>query len=365
MSGVAKRRVTAEPHIPLHQRILEALARDIELGKYLPGQRFPSEAVLTRQYGTSRITIGRAVRELERRGLVVRVAGSGTYIRARAEARATFALLIPSLGQTEIFEPMCRGLSAAAGESNSALLLGDAGDGGAEAALRLCDEFVARGVAGVFFTPIEEAPDADIANEEIAARLDRARIPLVLLDRDIVRYPRRSGYDLVGIDNRRAGYLATEHLLERGARRVAFLARANAASTVDARAAGFREALAMAGRGPELTFRPERIDGETVVAAQKQAGADAFVCANDRTAGEVMHALLGAGYRVPEDVKITGIDDVEYASLLPVPLTTVRQPCRDIGEAAIAAMRERIAHPKMPAREILLECRLVMRASAG
>ncbi len=78
-----------------------------------------------------------------------------------------------------------------------------------------------------------------------------------------------------------------------------------------------------------------------------------------------MRALVSAGYRIPRDVRIAGIDDVEYASLLPVPLTTVRQPCREIGEAAMGAMIERIARPGMLARDILLECRLVVRDSCG
>jgi len=55
---------------------------------------------------------------------------------------------------------------------------------------------------------------------------------------------------------------------------------------------------------------------------------------------------------------------VEYAGMLPVPLTTVRQPCRDIGEAAMETMLSRIASPNRPAREVLVECRLAVRQSA-
>jgi GntR family transcriptional regulator of arabinose operon len=58
-------------------------------------------------------------------------------------------------------------------------------------------------------------------------------------------------------------------------------------------------------------------------------------------------------------VRIVGIDDVEYASLLPVPLTTVHQPCLEIGAGAMAAMLERVAIPDMPVRDILLDFRLV------
>jgi len=78
-----------------------------------------------------------------------------------------------------------------------------------------------------------------------------------------------------------------------------------------------------------------------------------------------MQALLAIGSSIPEDVRIVGIDDVKYASLLPVPLTTVHQPCGEIGRTALRLLLERIAHPKMPARDILLDCELVVRKSCG
>ena len=92
---------------------------------------------------------------------------------------------------------------------------------------------------------------------------------------------------------------------------------------------------------------------------------DAVVCCNDRAAGRLMHALLALGRRLPEDVALVGIDDAGYAGLLPVPLTTVRQPCREIGAAAVAAMLERAGRPQAAPRDILLEGTLVVRASCG
>jgi DNA-binding LacI/PurR family transcriptional regulator len=64
-------------------------------------------------------------------------------------------------------------------------------------------------------------------------------------------------------------------------------------------------------------------------------------------------------------MRVAGFDDVKYAGLLPVPLTTVRQPCLEIGAAAAAAMLERVVHPETPARDILLDFRLVVRDSCG
>jgi DNA-binding LacI/PurR family transcriptional regulator len=76
-----------------------------------------------------------------------------------------------------------------------------------------------------------------------------------------------------------------------------------------------------------------------------------------------MQTLLRLDYAIPRDVGLVGIDDVAFAHLLPVPLTTLRQPTRQIGEAAMAAMLERVAQPDLPTRDILLRCELVVRQS--
>jgi GntR family transcriptional regulator, arabinose operon transcriptional repressor len=92
---------------------------------------------------------------------------------------------------------------------------------------------------------------------------------------------------------------------------------------------------------------------------------DAFVCVNDRMAGELMHMFLPRNIRIPEDIRLVGIDDAPYASLLPVPLTTVHQPAREIGEAALRARLDRIHMPHLPPREVLLDGELVVRKSCG
>ncbi len=370
---MARRKFSVEPHAPKYQQVFEILARDILSGKYRQGQKFPSEAALVQQFRTSRITIGRALRELTDRGLVERVAGSGTYVRqARHGSKSLlFGLLIPDLGDTEIFEPICRGIATAPQASGHALLWGHTTpESGSpeEQVMELCEEYIRRRVAGIFFAPIEHGERAAQTNLAIVARMEAAKIPIVLLDRCVLPYPRRSRHDLVGIDNRRAGYMAAEHLLTLGSRRVSLVAHSGGAPTIEARIAGFREALlaARATLDRNLVWRWDTITETTVrpMLASITRG-DGVVCANDRTAGELMQALLALGKRIPDDVRIVGIDDVEYASLLPVPLTTVHQPCRAIGEAAMGAMLERVKRPRMLARDILVECRLVIRESCG
>jgi DNA-binding LacI/PurR family transcriptional regulator len=156
-------------------------------------------------------------------------------------------------------------------------------------------------------------------------------------------------------------------LLQLGARRIAFLSFQRSPSTVEERIAGYREAIYMRGLPiePALILRLESEDDEAIRRVLQTEHPDAFVCVNDATAGRLMRILIDLGRRVPQDVRVVGIDDVDYASLLPVPLTTMHQPTREIGMAAMVAMLERLSRPDMPVRDVLLESTLVVRDSCG
>src|SRR5438105_15646036 len=95
---------------PKYQIVLDQLLGDIGSGRYQAGKKLPSEAALVTRFGVSRITVGHAVRELQRRGFIDRIAGSGTYVRNTSQVRdgLVFGLIIPNLGETEIFEPLCQ-----------------------------------------------------------------------------------------------------------------------------------------------------------------------------------------------------------------------------------------------------------------
>lgn len=355
---------------PKYEVIRQTLADAIVSGQHPPGHRLPSESQLVKSFAASRPTVNRALRELQLAGLIERRAGSGSYVRAEAAARGyTFGLLIPELGRTEIFEPICRGMAEAQHGSQHVLLWGSSlGDEAniEQQASQACRQLVAKRVSGVFFAPLELTPQRDAINRAIAEALDRAGIPVVLLDRDLVSYPERSRYDLVGIDNRRAGYAITRHLIRCGCRRPVFVGRPGSAPTVDARAAGYREAVAAANLDREgQVHRIEPDDRARVKDILTRLRPDGFVCANDFTAAHLLKTLTGLKVRVPGDVRMVGIDDVKYAGLLSVPLTTIHQPCASMGAIAIGAMLDRLRDPKLPARDILLNFELVVRQSCG
>ncbi len=354
-----------------HKLVYEYLYGNIQSGALKAGDRLPSESELGEMFSASRITVAKAVLELQRMGLVTRRPGAGTHVLAQRQASGyTFGLLIPELGLTEIFEPICHGMMRTPFARPDALLWGNASGSvreSAKEAEQMAHSYISQGVSGVFFAPMELTSEKDTANQRITRMLERAKIPVVLLDRCYMPYPERSHFDLVGIDNRRAGYIVTHHLLKQGAKRLVFLGEAGAAPTVDARITGFYEALRGEGIFPEqdLAWRGSPVDEAFVKRMMSEAQPEGIVCANDLTAARLMQTLQGQGVAIPEEVRIVGIDDVKYASLLSVPLTTVHQDCPGIGALAMATMLERIEHPELPIRDVNAPIWLVERRSCG
>jgi LacI family transcriptional regulator len=107
--------------------------------------------------------------------------------------------------------------------------------------------------------------------------------------------------------------------------------------------------------------------GANVIASLLDAGTKlprAIVCANDQTALGAMHTLAQRGIRVPQDVAVTGFDDVPVARHLHPPLTTVRQPMHELGAKAFEVLYARISGVD-PRRDIVLPVQLVVRESCG
>lgn len=360
-----------ERRVAKHRRVFEHLLSSIQSGQLKPGDRLPSEAELGRIFESSRITIAKAVLDLQRMGLVTRRPGAGTHVQRPQQATGgTFGLLIPELGLTEIFEPICHGMMRSPFARPDALLWGNASTSVRETAReaeQMVQSFIVQKVAGVFFAPLELTGEKETVNRRITRALERAQIPVVLLDRCYMPYPERSAHDLVGVDNRRAGYVAAAHLLSLGVRRLVFLGEQNAANTVDARITGFYEALRAFGVSPETdpVWRGSPQDESFVRRMMQAARPEGIMCANDLTAARLMQVLLGQGTRIPEEVRIVGMDDVKYASLLPVPLTTIHQDCAGIGAVAMSTMLERLEHPELPVRDVLVPTWLVVRRSCG
>jgi DNA-binding LacI/PurR family transcriptional regulator len=302
--------------------------------------------------------------------VIIRRAGSGSFIEAPKDSGSLqFGLLIPDLGRTEIFEPICKGLMNYPAEGSHSLVWGQAMSAEGrriEDAERLCQQFIRQKVAGVFFAPIEYVEVGETINSRLIELLKSARVHIVQLDRSFESYTSGNSIDLVGIDNRHAGFVLTSHLGQQGARRIVYVARSRSASTITERIAGYEAAI----RNLNCEYKGHVFFGDVedknrIEELLAKEHPDAFVCGNDMTAAKLMQTLISLGVRIPEDIRMVGVDDVAYARYLPVPLTTIHQNCEEIGHMAMMLMLDRIRNPKRAAVEVHVGCDLIIRNSCG
>ncbi len=350
--------------LPKYAVIFQRLHEAIQRGTYGPGDRLPSEVALARRFRASRPTVAQALRELQKLELIERHAGAGSFVRRTEPPKAgTMGLIADGLHETELVAPLSVEINRAAHDAGWHVVIGGAvADRKPEAVAR---EWKDRGVAGVFFAPIEHHAVRAAINRGVVEWLERFGIAVVLLDRDLGDFPERSQNDLVAIDDFFAGFELAAHVLAKGRRRLVFLARPEFPSTTDLRLAGVRTAVA---RMPEANVEfcvGLPLDAAFVQVMLKRHRCDGFVCANDSTAAQLMQTLQALGRRLPEDVVVGGFDDVRYAKLLTPSLTTMRQPCAELGTTAVEAMLSRLRHPQAPARRILVRAALIERASTA
>lgn len=175
--------------------------------------------------------------------------------------------------------------------------------------------------------------------------------------------------DLVTADDEVGSHAATQHLLARGAARIAMIE--GPASSGLSRAKGYRAALRDVGRtaDPSLlapgdwTRRGGREAMRALLARRQRP--DAVFCANDLMAIGAIDAAREHGLRVPNDVAIAGFDDVDAATIVTPTLTTVRNPSYDLGRTAGELLLSRIRGDYTQAgRTVVLPCPLVRRESA-
>lgn len=351
--------------------IYNTLEREIRTGKYMLGFRLPSDTELCKRFIASRPTVARALNGLESVGLVERKIGSGTFVKYSTpfiKNRFKFGLLIPGLGETEIFDQICGHLSHIAETENFKLLwYGSMDSGPDERAARLeqlASRYIEEKVDGVFFVPVELTEQKDQVNIRIVEIFKKHNIAVVLMDRDIVDFPHRSGYDLVSIDNFRVGFIMTEHLINQGCRSVDFAARPFSAPSVYMRIAGYREAMRIYG----IPFDQASIHiGEPAdkmlisnIIERKPRG---ILCANDSTAAKLIQSLAREKIDVPTQIMVAGVDDIAYSKYLTPTLTTYRQPCSKIAAAAVKVLIDRIENDTLAPRTTQLTGEIIVRQS--
>jgi LacI family transcriptional regulator len=200
---------------------------------------------------------------------------------------------------------------------------------------------------------------------DILTEAEIQHVPVVFVDRS---FDGLAG-PFVGVDNVRGAYLGTSHLIECGHRRLGILAGFQRLSTMRERVVGFRQAL----QGHDIPLPEEWV---VTSALSIEGGRNAMrqlltlperptavLINNNLLSLGALLAIKDLGLRCPEEVALVGFDDHPWAAVSDPPLTVIRQPARQLGQAAAEILVVLIDGGQTPVSRVILDCEVVLRQS--
>ena len=352
--------------LPLHMRVKQDLARQIEDGTLRPGDLIPSERELCVWYGVSSITVRRALSDLAAEGCVMRQVGVGTFVTS-PRRRTRLGLVIFGFVEDDwhrnrdIHGDLIGGIASASWEHAAVFSLIRAPLNTTVAPLlesliseKLFDGFILR-TAG------------DFHRHDVMPLL-RARLPFVLVKRRL----EDTSVNAVVVDEFQGGYRATKFLVDSGHRDIAFIGPTNL-SVASQRYQGYLHALEESGLAvnPALVrvipaFLQRDAYGATRELLAHHRPSAIFAC-GDVLAEGVYQACAEAHLTIPGDISVVGHDDYSAATRLRPPLTTMHFSYYELGvksaDLLLDVLRNRDHEP--PPRYVVITPTLVVRESTA
>lgn len=326
-------------------------------------------ADVARFSGVSTATVSRALslphkvkpETLERIQRVIKKLGYVPHGAARALATRrthTIGAVIPTLDNA-IFANTTHALQKTLDEAGYTLLLG-CHEFNPKVEARIARKLIERGVDGLVLFGTDH-------ENELWELIERVQIPYVLtwaLDRTGRR-------PCVGFDSREAGVRVAQYLMDLGHRRFAMIAGITATNERHReRVRGVREALAARGialppsRIIEKPFSPTAGREAMQEILRQRVRSTAVICGNDVLAIGAIAECHAQGLNVPNDISVTGFDDMEFASMVTPALTTVHFPAAELGQYAAEHLLARLSGRKVPHQQ-QLPVELIVRASSA
>ncbi|MFA7344085.1 MAG: GntR family transcriptional regulator [Terrimicrobiaceae bacterium] len=351
------------------------LVERISLGLWPVGECIPTETELATEFQCGRNTVSQAITRLVHEGLVERRRRAGTRVISNilrsnkpAVELDAFAFIYPSDRHEGVWRTVkgFQDASQKAGRRVVTLTIGTDYEKEIELVSRLT-EFDVKAAA---IYPVVPSPGIQM---RLSSLLVESKFPIVLADLNLPGLGRPS----VVVDNFHAGYAMTRHLLETGLSRIGFLANHSWAPSVAERYRGFLWAHEEAGKQavPNLVLlepemipnyenplqEPTRLAHKYLERSPNVAG---VVCSNDFLARGLIRAAQARGLRVPEDLKVTGIDDFAIQSREEIPLTTYHVPFEELGRKVFETLDSLLQGQPMPELETRVRGEIVIRKTA-
>lgn len=259
------------------------------------------------------------------------------------------------------FTDVAQGVEQAAEEAQMTVFMCNS-DNRASRELDYLNRLQEQRVQGILITPL----DPDSPDLALTAKLGT---PVVLVDRT----SQVSDLCSVAVDDHLGGRLAIAHLLEQGHQRIAFIGGPRTLGQVRDRLDGARQAMREGQRSPTdlvvietaaLSVDEGRAAGERLAGMTSQLRPTAAFCANDLLALGLLQQCVSLGITIPDELAIIGYDDIDFAAAAAVPLSSVRQPRRELGRAAAELVLDEAQNADHRHQQILFTPELIARASS-
>lgn len=352
-----------------YEQIIIWIKTRIEEGELKSGDRLESEHQLCSRFQVSRQTVRHALKVLTQEGFIERRQGSGTYIREHLgqqeeNNRTMQVAVITTFVQEYIFSAIIQEIEHELFEADYGMQISFTNNSIEKERMILKNILEKRMVDGIIAETTKSAlpnPNLDLYRE-----LMKRNIPVVFINSC---YPGLHA-PYVSLDDKEAGKIVTEYLIECGHQQIGALFKSDDKQG-HLRYAGYVESLIDA----DLRIPEEHIiwiDTEEIRNLKKDAdlvlkrleGCTACICYNDEVASNLVSACLERGIRIPEDFSVIGIDDSELANYCEVPLTSAKNPIRELGKIAAHEILHLMKGLPVP-KQMKLSPELIKRSSVA
>ncbi len=339
------------------------------------GAKVPSSREVASTYGVSVVTASRAIQVLRDKGLIRTLDRSGSFVAPAAESRERFALVQRSTPGPGYHASLAFVQAAYAAMARQGGIKVEHDRFHFDEATRPADlrrearRAAEDGISGVIFMPSRYSDEMAQQDEAFLRACREVGIAVVLMERNLRGQARTLEHDLVAADDLDGGLRCTQHLLEQGRKKIAFVT-GSPTSSHESRLAGYLAALHHAGRGRDLLVLEQPTDLATKVSYAKLADrllarhADGVVCFQDYTALGLILELLNRGVRVPSDVAVTGFDNLPIGKAYSIGVTTYAFSPVTVAHHAVRLIRARVAGDTSAPVKVLIPGELIVRESS-
>lgn len=337
--------------VPKYRQLQTELEKLIAGNVLKVNSRLPGENELFSQLGLSRTTIRKALLELEKAHLIYRAQGQGTFVGSKpavsengksaqpGKFKKVVGVVLPNI-TNEIYPFIISGIEQTL-QSRHVCVFSANSSGVRDKEVRLINEMLNNAVDGLVIEPLYPGIGDNTGGKsmQLVSLLESLTIPVVLINNDIPTFK----CSKVMLDDEAGGRLVTEHFLEHGHRRIAYIYHDGVSAAFERRK-GYRAALAAAGMEHDPRLEIPYNDEEGIaypgyvftkqLLQNPELGVTGIFYFNDDLALQGLEAARNLNMNIPSDISIAGYDDIPRARLAGVNLTTVSHPKALLGTMA-------------------------------